>query len=135
MRRSRCFVFDEQMKLRSSQNVKTKAYSYALYRIYVCPTSAHQGFRYEFRQYKSNIFTLKATSFGWQSMIFKIQFNIIKYKNVKEIHFCIIFLAGKFVLSMNTYIFTATVSAILSNTLTEVLQYSYVSTGQISRKY
>ena len=31
MRRSRCFVFDEQMKLRSSQNVKTKAYSYALY--------------------------------------------------------------------------------------------------------
>ena len=35
MRRSRCFVFDEQMKLRSSQNVKTKAYSYAF--MYICP--------------------------------------------------------------------------------------------------
>ena len=104
--------------------------------MYICPPNlCPSGLPVWYRQYKSNIFTLKATSFGWQSMIFKVQFNIIKHKNVKEIHFCIIILAGKFVLSMNTYIFTATVSAILSNTLTEVLQYSYVSTGQISRKY
>ncbi len=126
------WLTNEFAKFTNRQNQSVR---YAFYYVYVCPTSAHQGFRYEYRQYKSNIFTLKATWFGWQSMIFKVQFNIIKYKNVKEIHFCIIFLAGKFVLSMNTYIFTATVSAILSNTLTEVLLYSYVSTGQISRKY
>lgn len=34
IRRSRCFVFDLPLKLRSSQIVKTKAYSYAFY-IYV----------------------------------------------------------------------------------------------------
>ena len=123
---------DEVAKFSECQNQSVQL---RLLCIYVRPASALQGFRYEYRQYKSNIFTLKTISFGWQSMIFKVQFNIIKYKNVKEIHFCIIFLAGKFVLSMNTHIFTATVSAILSNTLTEVLLYSYVSTGQISRKY
>ena len=46
MRRFRCFVFDEQMKLRSSQNVKTKAYSYALICIYVCPILACRGLKY-----------------------------------------------------------------------------------------
>ena len=35
-------------------------------------------------------------------------FNIIKYKYVKEIHFCDIFLAKKFVLSMIIRIFAAT---------------------------
>ena len=40
-------------------------------------------------------------------------FNIIKYKYVKEIHFCDIFLAKKFVLSMIIRIFAATESATL----------------------
>ena len=47
--------------LRSSYTVKTKAYSYALLCIYVCPTSAHRGFRYGYRRNKSNTFTLKTT--------------------------------------------------------------------------
>ncbi|RHE46230.1 hypothetical protein DW735_07805 [Bacteroides stercoris] len=38
---------------------------------------------------------------------FKVQFNIIKYKYVKEIHFLVIFLAKKFVLSMIILIFAA----------------------------
>ena len=33
--------------------------------MYVCPTSAHRGFRYGYRRYKDNTFTLKATLFGW----------------------------------------------------------------------
>ena len=40
-------------------------------------------------------------------MIFKVWFNIIKYKYVKEIHFPVIFLAKKFVLSMIIRIFAA----------------------------
>ena len=78
------WLTNEFAKFTNRQNQSVR---YAFYYVYVCPTSAHQGFWYGYRQYKSNIFTLKATSFGWQSMIFKVQFNIIKYKNVKEIHF------------------------------------------------
>ena len=40
-------------------------------------------------------------------MIFKVWFNIIKYKYVKEFHFCVIFPAKKFVLSMNIRTFAA----------------------------
>lgn len=39
---------------------------------------------------------------------FKSRFNIIKYKYVKEFHFCDIFLAKRFVLSMIIRIFAAT---------------------------
>ena len=42
---------------------------------------------------------------------FKSRFNIIKYKYVKEIHFCLIFLAKKFVLSMIIRIFAVLVPA------------------------
>ena len=44
---------------------------------------------------------------------FKAWFNIIKHKYVKEIHFCVIFLTKKFVLSMIIRIFAATESATL----------------------
>ena len=44
---------------------------------------------------------------------FKVRFNIIKYKYVKEFHFGIIFLAKKIVLSMIFRIFAATESATL----------------------
>ena len=40
-------------------------------------------------------------------------FNIVKYKYVKEIHFRVIFLTKKFVLSMIIRIFAATESATL----------------------
>lgn len=32
--------------------------------MYVCPTSAHRGFRYGYRRYKDNTFTLKTTLVG-----------------------------------------------------------------------
>ena len=44
-------------------------------------------------------------------MIFKVWFNIIKYKYVKEFHFCVIFPAKKFELSMIIRIFAALVPA------------------------
>ena len=37
--------------------------------IYVCPTSAHRGFRYGYRQYKDNNFTSESVLFGWQNVI------------------------------------------------------------------
>ena len=40
---------------------------------------------------------------------FKVRFNIIKYKDVKEFHFCVIFPAKKFVLSMIIRIFASSV--------------------------
>lgn len=40
---------------------------------------------------------------------FKLQFSIVKYKDVKDIHFCVILLTKKFVLSMIIRIFAASV--------------------------
>lgn len=37
--------------------------------MYVCPTSAHRGFRYGYRQCKNNIFTLETASLGRQNVI------------------------------------------------------------------
>ena len=56
--------------------IKTKAYKNAFYHMYVCPTSAHRGFRYEYRRYKDNTFTLKTTLFGWQSMISRFDLTL-----------------------------------------------------------
>ena len=44
---------------------------------------------------------------------FTVRFNNIKYKYIKQIHFCVIFLAKKFVLSKIIRIFAATESATL----------------------
>ena len=44
--------------------IKTKAYKNAFYHMYVCPTSAHRGFRYGYRRYKGNIFAVKNAFFG-----------------------------------------------------------------------
>ena len=63
-----CFL-TISLKLRSSYGVKTKAYSYALYRMYVCPTSAHWGFRHGYRRYKDNTFILETILFSWKSMV------------------------------------------------------------------
>ena len=109
MRRSRCFVLDNfartaRFLLRQNQSVQLR-----LICIYVCPTSAHRGFRYGYRRYEGNIFILKTTLFGWQSMILRSDLTYIKYKYIKEFHFCVIFLAEKFVLSMIIRIFAPSV--------------------------
>ena len=79
--------------------------------MYVCPTSAQRCFRYGYRRRKDNTFYL-GNHFVWLAKYgFKVQFNIIKYKYVKEIHFCVIFLAKKFVLSMIVCIFAPSVLA------------------------
>ena len=57
------------VRLAKFTNRQNKSVRYAFYYVYVCPTSAHRGFRYGYRRYKDNIFTLKTTLFGWQSMI------------------------------------------------------------------
>jgi len=53
---------------------------------------------------------LKTTLFGWQSMILRSDLTFLK-NLVKEIHFCVAFLANKFVLSMIIRIFAASVLA------------------------
>ena len=49
--------------LRSSSIVKTKAYKNAFYHMYVCPTSAHRGFRYGYRRHKGNNFISESVLF------------------------------------------------------------------------
>ena len=51
----------------------------------------------------------KVTLLSWKPLCFASK--IIKYKYVKEIHFCVIFLAKKFVLSMIIRIFASSVLA------------------------
>ena len=84
MRRSRCFVFDNQFEVakflwRQNQSVQLR-----LICIYVCPTSAHRGFRYEYRHYKGNTFTLKNTLFGWQSMILRPDLTLLNINMSKN---------------------------------------------------
>ena len=52
--------------------------------MYVCPTSAHQGFRYGYRRYKGNTFTLKTTLFGWQSMILRPDLTLLNINMSKK---------------------------------------------------
>ena len=47
--------------------------------VYVCPTSAHRGFRYGYRHHQDNTFTLKTSLFGWQSMILRFDLNIFPF--------------------------------------------------------
>ena len=49
-----------QIPTRQNQSVQK-----AFYHMYVCPTSAHRGFRYGYRRCKRNTFTLKTTLFDW----------------------------------------------------------------------
>ena len=96
--------------LRSSYTVKTKAYSYALLCIYVCPTSAHRDFRYRYRRYKYNIFTPEYVLFGLQNMILWFDLTLLNINISKKSTF-VLFSANKFVLSMIIRIFTTSVLA------------------------
>ena len=128
MRRSRCFVFDNQFEVakflwRQNQSVQLRLIPY------IClPNLCPSGLSVWYRRYKDNTFTLKATWFGWQSMIFKVQFNIIKYKNIKEIHFLHNFSCRK-VCIINEY------SYLYSNSICNSFQYSHGSTAVLLRKY
>ena len=51
---------------------------------YVCPTSAHRGFRYGYRRYKGNILTLKTALFGWQSMILRSDLTLLNINMSKK---------------------------------------------------
>ena len=57
--------------------------------MYVCPTSAHRGFRYGYRRYKDNTFTLKTTLFGWQSMILRSDLTLLNINMSKKSTFAL----------------------------------------------
>ena len=69
MRRSRCFVFDEQLRVCEVLTSQNQSVQLRLICIYVCPTSAHRDYRYGYRRNKDNTSTLKTTLFGRKSMI------------------------------------------------------------------
>lgn len=60
--------------------------------MYACPTSAHWGFRYGYRRYKDNTFTLKTTLFGWQSMILRSDLTLLNINMSKKSTFSWFFL-------------------------------------------
>ena len=100
MRRSRCFVLDNfartaRFLLRQNQSVQLR-----LICIYVAQPLSIGTFG-------MGIDVTKITLLSWKPLYLagKVWFNIIKYEYVKEFHFCVIFLAEKFVLSMITRIF------------------------------
>ena len=62
-------------------------------------------------------------------------FNIIKYKYVREFHFCVIFLAKKFVLSMIIRIFAASVLAKPLNNAQIVRGVFYLYTFEYGKSY
>ena len=78
--------------------------------MYVCPTSAHRGFRYGYRRYKGNTFTLKTTLLGWQSMALRSDLTLLNI-NMSKNPLPHDFFAKKFVLSMIICIFAALVPA------------------------
>ena len=92
MRRSRCFVLDNfartaRFLLRQNQSVQLR-----LICIYVCPTSAHRGFRYGYRRCKDSTFTLKTTLFGWKSMILRSDSTLSNINRSKNSTFAWFFL-------------------------------------------
>ena len=60
--------------------------------MYVCPTSAHRGFRYGYRHYEGNTFILKTTLFGWQSMISSSNLTLLNINMSKKSTFVLFFL-------------------------------------------
>lgn len=60
--------------------------------IYVCPTSAHRGFRYGYWRYKDNTFILETTLFGWKSMILRSDLTLLNMNMSKNSTFAWFFL-------------------------------------------
>ena len=104
------WLTNEFAKFTNRQNQSVR---YAFYYVYVCPTSAHLGFRYGYRRHKEVTFLPWKPLFSLAELDFTVLFNIIKYKCIKEIHFYVIFLAKKFGWSMIISIFATIESAAL----------------------
>ena len=92
MRRSRCFVFDEQLRVCEVLTSQNQSVQLRLICIYVCPTSAHRGFRYGYRRYKDNTFILETTLFGWKSMILRSDLTLLNMNMSKNSTFAWFFL-------------------------------------------
>ena len=73
-------------------NRQNKSVQLRLICIYVCPTSAHRGFRYGYRRYKDNTFILETTLFGWKSMILKSDLTLLNMNMSKNSTFAWFFL-------------------------------------------
>ena len=73
-------------------NRQNKSVRYAFYYVYVCPTSAHRGFRYGYRRYKDNTFILETTLFGWKSMILRSDLTLLNMNMSKKSTFAWFFL-------------------------------------------
>ena len=80
------------LELPDSYCVKTKAYSYALYVYMSAQPLPIGGFRYGYRLYKSNTFTLKTTLFGWKSMILRSDLTLLNINMSKNSTFAWFFL-------------------------------------------
>ena len=92
MRRSRCFVFDEQLRVCEVLTSQNQSVQLRLICIYVCPTSAHRGFRYGYRRYKGNTFILETTLFGLQSMVLRSDLTLLNINLSKKSTFAWFFL-------------------------------------------
>ncbi len=79
--------------------------------IYVCSTSAHRDFRYEYIRYKRNTFTLKTVLLGWQDLTLWSDLTLLNTTMSKKSTFTRFFLVEKFVLSMIIPIFALSVLA------------------------
>ena len=75
------WLTNEFAKFTNRQNQSVR---YAFYYVYVCPTSAHRGFRYGYRHYKDNTFILEATWFGRKSMILRFGLTLFNINRSKK---------------------------------------------------
>ena len=75
------WLTNEFAKFTNRQNQSVR---YAFYYVYVCPTSAHRGFRYGYRHYKDNTFILETTWFGRKSMILRFGLTLFNINMSKK---------------------------------------------------
>ena len=92
MRRSALLCFWLTVEFAKFIDRQNQSVQKAFYHMYVCPTSAHWGFRYGYRRYKDNTFTLKTTLFGWQSMILRSDLTLLNINMSKNSTFAWFFL-------------------------------------------
>lgn len=60
--------------------------------MYVCPTSAHRGFRYGYRRHKGNNFISESVLFCWQNLILWHDLTLLNINMSKKSTFAIFFL-------------------------------------------
>ena len=87
------WLTNEFAKFTNRQNQSVR---YAFYYVYVCPTSAHRGFRYGYRHYKDNTFILETTWFGRKSMILRFGLTLFNINISKKFTLSCFFLLKSF---------------------------------------